>query len=1125
MTSRKWTFTDKRDRGLDFLRFLKTEKIEFAGMTKEEIRSHYAGDYRNYRAQIAPNQQHLPFSVILQTLFVIGRLHLRGIHIHHGPAPETFFNSNKEATDTDPPDLVQPAEKGTTNRSRSARATKNGKSGPSKTPHKSNSGKVHHKIAVDQHIIFNKPTQRSSQAASGKISPVSDEEDIVDDAVPVIIDNSNQSFIKRSGQSYECQACSAKCTSAPEMERHKMGRRHRLGVIAYKLKNQKDYLVKNKENIEIRCDSRYEGAQGVIHLDLEENRPKTIELKVCNTSDSESRTLLHCEMLKRIRVFQLDDKEKVTESQKFAVIPAGQSYTIKLKAEARNVGSFHVPVAFHLSLNGTTEKEFHIIRYIQAKCKNQMTEQLMPSKRYRRPPRVARNTEAVEVIRGYQLPRSSGDNLEKKIELKQFYIEDSVRKMINRGFKETKSSTQAEKLELSTTRHMLESQVCMDSYVKKFSLLLNMEEIQMEVDIRKYDMESVTMNACPDNRRLLLLEVPGLAENRPSVLRGDWLYVRVNNNGQVGDKEYQGFVHEVRNDSVALGFNESLMSMFVPNMKFNVRFVFNRLPLKLQHRACELAPEESLRDILFPKPDTICTMGNDESMDLKLFNKDIEKNQEQCVAVSHILRGTSRPAPYIVFGPPGTGKTSTIVEAMKQVFHKKKDSHILACTPSNSAADLLVQRLLQHVNKSYIIRLNAMSRAWGNVPEKVKEVSNYNKSDRAYFFPPKDDLSKYRIVICTLVTAGRLASANFQSGHFTHVFIDEAGHAVEPEALISIAGILTFDPNIPSCSQLVLAGDPRQLGPILRSPFAIQYGLDISLLERFMTQCEVYQRRSDNPNHYDTRIITKLLRNYRSHPVILEHPNKMFYENELIPCANEVMRTSLCDWEKLPRKNFPVIFHGVIGQDMREDRSPSFFNVEEATTVFNYVSSLLKEKKTGVRLKQQDIGIISPYRKQVQKIQTLLRQQKWDKIQVGSVEEFQGQERLVIIVSTVRSNPDYLSEDLTFKLGFLKNPKRFNVTLTRAKALLIVVGNPDTLSQDPHWKGFIDFCCQNKAYVGADFTPEEEMIEDIMQRMASINLGSNSIKEEDDEEENIEGLEKFIQEVSKYNEQPWRGDM
>lgn len=118
---------------------------------------------------------------------------------------------------------------------------------------------------------------------------------------------------------------------------------------------------------------------------------------------------------------------------------------------------------------------------------------------------------------------------------------------------------------------------------------------------------------------------------------------------------------------------------------------------------------------------------------------------------------------------------------------------------------------------------------------------------------------------------------------------------------------------------------------------------------------------------YDERIITKLLKNYRSHPAILKLPNEMFYDGELQVWADEVMRESLCDWEKLPRPGFPVMFHGVTGQDQREERSPSFFNAEEVSIVWTYVNSLLTEKKRGIKVKPKDIGIISPYRKQVYK--------------------------------------------------------------------------------------------------------------------------------------------------------------
>ncbi|XP_016136482.1 putative helicase mov-10-B.1 isoform X2 [Sinocyclocheilus grahami] len=153
----------------------------------------------------------------------------------------------------------------------------------------------------------------------------------------------------------------------------------------------------------------------------------------------------------------------------------------------------------------------------------------------------------------------------------------------------------------------------------------------------------------------------------------------------------------------------------------------------------------------------------------------------------------------------------------------------------------------------------------------------------------------YKILVSTLVTAGRLVSGGFPIGHFSHIFVDEAGHAVEPEAIISVAGLLNAETG-----QLVLAGDPKQLGPILRSPFAIRYGLGLSLLERLMTQNELYQKGTTG---YDNRYVTKLLRNYRSHPSILKIPNEMFYDGELVACADEMISHQYCMWEHLPKSH------------------------------------------------------------------------------------------------------------------------------------------------------------------------------------------------------------------------------
>lgn len=264
-----------------------------------------------------------------------------------------------------------------------------------------------------------------------------------------------------------------------------------------------------------------------------------------------------------------------------------------------------------------------------------------------------------------------------------------------------------------------------------------------------------------------------------------------------------------------------------------------------------------------------------------------------------------------------------------------------------------------------------------------------------------------------------------------------------------------------------------------------------------MTKLPFYGRipqdEEDELGDYNPLIITKLLKNYRSHPSILELPNEMFYDDELESCADKLKRESLCNWSRLPCKGFPIVFEGIKGRDMREEKSPSFFNPEEAAVVVQYVKDLKDAR--GINVLTSQIGVISPYRKQVQKIRILLDKANITDVKVGSVEEFQGQERRVIIISTVRSSHEYLQLDAQFKLGFLKNPKRFNVAITRAQALLIVVGNPHVLSKDRHWNRFIKFCKDSKGYRGCDFKPAVEDDEDLINRLKRVHLDTKEALE------------------------------
>ncbi|ESO99381.1 hypothetical protein LOTGIDRAFT_113378 [Lottia gigantea] len=167
------------------------------------------------------------------------------------------------------------------------------------------------------------------------------------------------------------------------------------------------------------------------------------------------------------------------------------------------------------------------------------------------------------------------------------------------------------------SRSTLEDQLSIINYQKRLTALMHCEEIQMEVDIRQYDMEEATMTVCPENKRLLVLKVPGLAENRPSVLRGDWLFIRVVDSD---DKEYKGYVHEVRKNEVLLGFHKSLLEKMTPLTKFSVRFVFNRLPVKLQHRAIDYinTHKNDYEALLFPTEDQIGKYGLMKPLNVEL---------------------------------------------------------------------------------------------------------------------------------------------------------------------------------------------------------------------------------------------------------------------------------------------------------------------------------------------------------------------------------------------------------------------------------------------------------------------------------------------------------------------------
>ncbi|KAK0204308.1 P-loop containing nucleoside triphosphate hydrolase protein [Desarmillaria ectypa] len=577
------------------------------------------------------------------------------------------------------------------------------------------------------------------------------------------------------------------------------------------------------------------------------------------------------------------------------------------------------------------------------------------------------------------------------------------------------------------------------SYGRHFRHLIWAEEFKSSQDLEHYDIPNSKLTG---HGRFYHLEVPGLAEKRPSVLIGDNILVRRSDAPE--GHWYSGCVHFVHQVEVGLCFYHSFKATSTD--RFLVRFKLNRYPLRRQHQALEtaFAPARLLQ------PTEQHVLAPSRASPWRSFNQLIDTNARQRQAVDCVLRQPGGSVPFIIFGPPGTGKTVTVVEAIRQIHVANPKARILACAPSNSAADLITSRLTM-LGEDALFRFYAPSRPKQAVPHELKPFTYVNE-DGNFSVPILSRVRQFRVIVSTCVSASVFFGIGIPRGHFTHIFIDEAGQATEPEAMIAVK---TMADNM---TNVILSGDPKQLGPIIRSPVARDLGLEISYIERLI-QRGIY----DEENHHTGHPVVKLVQNFRSHPAILKFPDERFYKGELQPCADPKVITSFIGSKHLEAKGFPVVFHAMAGKDAREASSPSFFNVDEVLDVKKTVEELRSDKK--LRITDDDIGVIAPYHAQVLRIRKVFSGH-YDSIKVGSVEEFQGQERKVIIISTVRSSREFVEFDLRHTLGFVASPRRFNVAVTRAKALLIVVGDPTVLSLDPLWRSFLNYVYKNGGWRG-----------------------------------------------------------
>ncbi len=479
----------------------------------------------------------------------------------------------------------------------------------------------------------------------------------------------------------------------------------------------------------------------------------------------------------------------------------------------------------------------------------------------------------------------------------------------------------------------------------------------------------------------------------------------------------------------------------------------------------------------------------------------------------------------VVHGPPGTGKTTVLVAAIQLLC--RRENTVLVTAPSNTAADLLTERLAQvGLNVVRVGNIGRVDEAilghtlegiLANHPEsrhikKVKiQAAEYRRQARRYkrSLRPEDrrerehlksqareleawarsleerlveeTLASAQAIVCTLVGA---AHPVLEKLRFRTCIIDEAAQALEPACWIPIA----------KCSRVVLAGDPFQLPPTVKSMEAARKGLSVTFIERCIALL---------PER--VRLLTV---QYRMHKAIMGFSNQYFYGGALIAhesAAHRTLHSHLIPLNSLPSSagNFlergTVTFVDTAGCGFEErvyveenkGRILNFsrYNPEEALLLREHLLQMLRHLSE-VYLPQQpmmswtdlplpSIGILSPYREQVVRLETLFREdaqfapfleqctgatngqgrakRSEPFITVSTIDGFQGQERDVIYISLVRSNAKG-------DIGFLQDYRRMNVAMTRARKMLVVIGDSATIGNSKFYQAFLDYCSRQGDY-------------------------------------------------------------
>lgn len=453
-------------------------------------------------------------------------------------------------------------------------------------------------------------------------------------------------------------------------------------------------------------------------------------------------------------------------------------------------------------------------------------------------------------------------------------------------------------------------------------------------------------------------------------------------------------------------------------------------------------------------------------------------NTSQQAAVNEVLWAKDVA---VVHGPPGTGKTTTLVEAIYETL--RRENQVLVCAQSNMAVDWIAEKLVDRgvsvlrignptrvtdkmLSFTYERRFEShpsYTELWA-VRKAIRDIyaskSGSSESRHQKIARLKDratDLeytinqalfNDAKVIACTLAgSANRLLTGM----KFGSLFIDEAAQALEAACWIAIR----------KAHRVILAGDHRQLPPTIKSPEAMHGGLDKTLMEYIV---------ENKP-----RAVSLLTVQYRMCDTIMQFPNREFYGGQLAS-APEVKYRGILDWDTAVEWiDSPPALSGAESPASRNSSKPqaiapsltlraggessvglSRVNVAEAeltlATLQRYFEKIGKERLLEENV---DVGIISPYKGQIALLRRMVRRDQYWKhfrrlITINTVDGFQGQERDVIVISLVRSNEEG-------NIGFLRDLRRINVAITRARMKLIIIGDRSTLCRMPFYRRLAEY--------------------------------------------------------------------